>query len=239
MSARVTGAIAVAAAAAAFAVAAAPAAAAPTVHQLVVFKSGSFKQKTVRAKQAHVRVGHRRCTVGAATPLAALVTSHVAKIGLHDFGSCSSRARDASGLFVRKLGRDANSGQNGWVYKVGHKTGSAGAADPSGPFGRGKLRSGADVLWFYCRMQPSGSCQRTLWLDKVSARAGAVVVRVGAYNDQGKRIPAAGVTVHVGSATGVTGSTGTIRVAAGAGTHRVWADGRGYVRSFNGTAEVR
>jgi hypothetical protein len=235
MSGRVT---AVIAAAAALAVAA-PAAAAPAVHQLVVFRSGSFKQKTVRAKQTHARVGHRRCVVGAGTPLAALVRSRVAKIALHDFGSCSSRARDASGLFVRKLGPDANSGQNGWVYKVGHKGGSAGAADPSGPFGRGRLRSGADVLWFYCRMQPAGSCQRTLSLDKVNAQAGGVLVRVGAYNDQGKRIPAAGVTVHVGSATGVTDSSGTIRIAAPAGRHKVWADGGGYVRSFNTTAKVR
>lgn len=224
-------------AAAALAVAA-PAAAAPTVHQLVVFKSGSFKQKTVRAKQAHVRVGHKRCAVAAGTPLAALVRSRVAKLVLHDFGSCSSRARDASGLFVRKLGPDANSGQNGWVYKVGHKGGSAGAADPSGPFGHGRLHSGADVLWFYCRMQSSGSCQRTLSLDKVAGQAGAVFVQVGAYNDQGKRIPAAGVTVHVGSATGVTDSSGTVRITAPAGRHRVWADGHGYVRSFNTTAEV-
>jgi hypothetical protein len=236
MSARVTASI--AAAAAALAVAA-PAAAAPTVHQLVVFRSGSFKQKTVRAKEAHVRVGHKRCAVAAGTPLAALVTSRVAKIGLHDFGSCSSRARDGSGLFVRKLGPDANADQNGWVYKVGHKGGSAGAADPSGPFGHGRLRSGADVLWFYCRMQPSGSCQRTLSLDKVNAQTGGVLVQAGAYNDQGRRIPAVRVTVHVDSATGVTDSSGTVRIAAPAGRHKVWADGGGYVRSFNTTVEVR
>jgi hypothetical protein len=217
----------------------APVSAAPVVHQLVVFRSGSFKEKTVRAKQVRVRIGHKRCAVGAGTPLAALVTSRVAKITLRDFGSCSSRARDASGLFVRKLGPDANAGQNGWVYKVGHKGGSAGAADPSGPFGRGRLRSGADVLWFYCRMQPSGSCQRTLSIDSARAQPGAVVVRVGAYNDQGNRIPAAGVTVHVDSATGVTDSTGSARVAVGAGRHKVWADGGGYVRSFNTGVEVQ
>jgi hypothetical protein len=215
-----------------------PASAAPVVHQLVVFRSGSFKEKTVRAKQAHVRIGHKRCTVGAATPLAALVSSRVAKITLHDFGSCSSRARDASGLFVRKLGPDANRAQNGWVYKVGHKSGTAGAADPSGPFGNGKLKSGANVLWFYCRMQPSGSCQRTLSIDGTSAQPGAVLVRVGAYNDQGKRIPAAGVTIHVDSATGVTDSSGSARVAVSAGRHKVWAEGGGDVRSFNTTVEV-
>jgi hypothetical protein len=215
-----------------------PASAAPVVHQLVVFRSGSFKEKTVRARQTRVHVGHKRCAVGAATPLAALVSSRVAKITLRDFGSCSSRARDASGLFVRKLGPDANAGQNGWVYKVGHRGGSAGAADPSGPFGRGRLRSGADVLWFYCRMQSSGSCQRTLSIDGASAQPGAVVVRVGAYNDQGKRIPAAGVTVHVDSATGLTDASGGARVAVSAGRHKVWADGGGDVRSFNARVEV-
>jgi len=216
----------------------APASAAPVVHQLVVFRSGSFKEKTVRAGQVAVRVGHRRCVVGAATPLAALVSSRVAKLALRDFGSCSSRARDAGGLFVRKLGPDVNAGQNGWVYKVGHKTGSAGAADPSGPFGRGKLRSGADVLWFYCRMQSSGGCQRTLSIDRASAQPGAVLVRVGAYNDQGRRIPAAGVTVHLDSATGVTDSSGSVRIAAAAGRHKLWADGVGKVRTFDAMVEV-
>jgi hypothetical protein len=216
----------------------ASASAAPVVHQLVVFRSGSFKEKTVRAKQVRVHVGRRRYTVGAGTPLAALVSSRVATITLRDFGSCSSRARDASGLFVRKLGPDANAGQNGWVYKVGHKGGSAGAADPSGPFGRGRLRSGADVLWFYCRMQSSGSCQRTLSVDGATTQPGAVVVRVGAYNDQGKRIPAAGVAVHVDSATGVTDASGSARISASAGRHKLWADGGGYVRSFNTRVEV-
>jgi hypothetical protein len=212
----------------------------PKVNQLVVFRDGSFKEKTTRAKRVSVHLGHKRCIVGTGTPLAALVASRVAKVGLRDFGSCSRRARDAGGLFVRKLGPDANSGQDGWVYKVGRKSGTAGAADPKGPFGHGKLKFGAHVLWFYCHMQASGGCQRTLSFDEIDTQPpGALLVQVGAYNDQGKGIPAAGVTVHVDSASGVTDATGAVRIVAGVGKHKMYADGGGYVRTFDTTVEVQ
>jgi hypothetical protein len=211
----------------------------PQVRQLVVFRDGSFKEKTTRARRAAVHVGHRRCVLGVGTPLAALVVSRVARIGLHDYGRCSTRARDAAGLFVRKLGRDANAGQDGWVYKVGTRSGSAGGADPSGPFGHGKLHSGAHVLWFYCHMRGS-SCQRTLSFDQVDTQPpGGVAVHVGAYDDRGKEIPAAGVTVHVDAATGVTDASGVAHIAGGIGKHRMWADGGGYVRSFETTVELQ
>ncbi|HET9950071.1 MAG TPA: hypothetical protein VFQ22_14205, partial [Longimicrobiales bacterium] len=52
------------------ALAATPAeAAAPKVEQMVVFKSGAAKLKTLRARATHVRVGQRRCAVAAGTPL--------------------------------------------------------------------------------------------------------------------------------------------------------------------------
>jgi hypothetical protein len=211
----------------------------PTISQLVVFRDGSFKEKKVRAWRVAVHVGRRRCIVGPATPLAALVASRVARVTLRDFGHCSRRVRDAAGLFVRKLGSDANSGQDGWVYKVGHKTGSAGAADPSGPFGHGRLKYGAHVVWFYCHMQGS-SCQRTLSFDEVDTQPpGGLVVHVGAYDDRGKEIPAAGVTVHVDSATAVTDSSGVAHVTAGVGRHTMYADGGGYVRSFDTPVELQ
>jgi len=228
--------------AAAAAVAAAPAAASPgppRIHQLVVFRDGSFKEKNTRAREVRVRVGRKSCVVGQGTALSALVASRVAKVALHDYGSCSKRPRDASGLFVRKLGADANRGQDGWVYKVGHRTASAGAADPSGPFGNGRLKSGTGVLWFYCHMRGS-SCQRTLSFGKIDTRQpGSVSVHVRAYNDRGKGIPAAGVTVHVGSATATTDSGGVARIAASAGEHALFADGGGYVRSFKTRVDIR
>lgn len=211
----------------------------PVITQLVVFKDGSFKEKAARAKRVAVHIGHRRCLVPAGTPLAALVASKVTRIGLHDYGSCSKRARDASGLFVRKLGPDANRGQDGWVYKVGRKSGSAGAADPSGPFGHGKLKTGAHVLWFYCHMQ-GPSCQRTLGFDEVDTQPpGGLEVHVGAYDDRGRGIPAAGVTVHVDTITAVTDASGVAHIVAPVGRHTMYADGGGYVRSFDTSVELQ
>ena len=49
--------------------------------------------------------------------------------------SAAARAapRDGGGLFVESIRGDANRGQNGWVYKVGRRAATAGAADPGGP----------------------------------------------------------------------------------------------------------
>ncbi len=211
----------------------------PTITQLVVFRDGSFREKAVRTRRVAVHIGRRRCIVAPATPLGALVASRVAKIALRDFGHCSRRPRDAAGLFVRKLGPDANRGQDGWVYKAGHKTGSAGAADPSGPFGHGKLKNGAHVLWFYCHMQGS-SCQRTLSFDEIDTQPpGGLVVHVGAYDDRGKEIPAAGVTVHVDAVTAITDASGIAHLTAAVGQHTMYADGGGYVRSFDTPVELQ
>jgi hypothetical protein len=218
-----------------------PAAAAggsPGVSQLVVFRDGSAKEKTVHARRVTVRVNGRSCALPVGTPLAALAASRVAPIGFKDFGSCSRRARDASGLFVRSLGPDANAGEDGWVYKVAHKLGTAGAADPTGPFGHGLLRSRSQVLWFYCHFQ-NGSCQRTLSFARISSASGQVTVQLRAYNDQGRGVPAAGATVHLDSAAAVTGADGSATFATSAGTHRLYADQPGRIRSFTARVVVR
>jgi hypothetical protein len=219
--------------------AAAAAGAPPSVSQLVVFRDGSVKEKSVRAKRVTVRVKGRSCALPAATPLAALAASKVAPIGFRDFGSCSRRTRDAGGLFVRSIGPDGNAGQDGWVYKVGRKLGTAGAADPTGSFGHGLLKARAQVLWFYCHFQ-SGSCQRTLSFTQVAiSTPGQVRVSVRAYNDEGRGVPAAGATVHVDSVTAVTGADGSATVAAPAGAHRIYADETGRIRSFTTRVVVR
>jgi hypothetical protein len=140
---------------------------------------------------------------------------------------------------VRKIGPDANAGQDGWVYKVGRRTGTAGAADPAGPFGHGRLKYGAHVLWFYCHMQ-GPSCQRTLSFTQIQTEPpGALLVHVGAYNDRGRGIPAAGVIVHVDSVTGTTDANGAVRIVTTPGTHTMYADGGGYVRTFQTKVEVQ
>jgi hypothetical protein len=210
---------------------AAHAASSPLVHQLVVFRSGAAVVKNVTAAQVTVSAGSKRCAVGAGTPLAALARSRVAKLGIHDYGSCSRSPRDAGGLYVRSIGHDAGRGQNGWVYKVGQKLAPAGAADPAGPFGNGRLKNGAQVTWFYCRYDNRvHGCQRTLGVT-VAPAAGGMRVTVKAYDDQARAVPAAGAAVHAGTATATTDSNGNASLSVPAGSYAVYADGAAGVRS--------
>jgi hypothetical protein len=215
---------------AALAAPSAAAAAPPTVEQMVVFRAGDAVTRTVKAKRVRVRVAGRRCAAGEGTALAALVRSHIGRLRLHDYGSCSSRPRDGAGLFVRAIRGDRNRGQDGWVYKVGRRGATAGAADPSGPFGRGRIRSGRRVTWFYCRLR-DGGCQRTLELQ-ARPEDGAVAVTVRGYDDAGRGVPIAGATVSTAAVSGVTAADGTVRLELPAGNHRLVAEKDGLVRSF-------
>lgn len=214
--------------------AAAPAAAAaPRVDQLVVFRSGAASQKPVDAHATRVRVSRRTCAVGGATPLAGLVNSRIATLRLKDYAACSKRAADAGGLFVAGIGRDRNRGSDGWVYKVGNVLGTAGAADPSGSFGSGRLRAGARVTWYWCRVtKADGGCPQTLTVTRVSAANGTLTVRVRRYDDHGRAKPAAGARLHVGGAEAVADANGLARIAVASGTHSVWAEQPGRIRSF-------
>jgi hypothetical protein len=205
-------------------------AAPPTVEQMVVFRDGDAVTRTVKAKEVRVKVGRTRCAAGQGTALAALARSHVGRLGLRDFGSCSLRARDGAGLFVESIAGERNRGQNGWVYKVGHRSASAGAGDPGGPFGRGRLRSRQRVTWFYCRMQ-EGGCQRTLALT-ARARPGVVDVSVRAYDEEGRGIAAEGAVVTAAGVSATTAADGTAQLALPAGIHRLVAEKDGLVRSF-------
>jgi hypothetical protein len=209
---------------------------APTVRQMVVFRDGSAVTKEVRARKALLRVGTRRCTAGAGTALAALARSRVGRLRLRDFGSCSRRPRDGAGLFVSGIGPDRNRGQNGWAYKVGRRGATAGAADPSGAFGNGRLRAGQRVTWFYCRLGPRG-CQRSLQV-RVRAEPGALVAAVRGYDDEGKGVPVEGASVRAGGAVALTGADGTARLTLVAGLYRVAATKEGLVRSFAERVEV-
>jgi hypothetical protein len=204
---------------------------APVVTQMVVFKSGRAVTKRVSTRGVRVRVRRRRCAVASRTALAALVRSRIGRIRLRDFGSCSRRARDGAGLFVRAIRRDRNRGRNGWVYKVGHRAATAGAADPTGPFGTGRrLRRGQRVVWFYCVLSGS-TCQRTLSI-RTRVAPGALVVKVAGYDDEGRGEVIPGATVHAGRSTGLTGADGRARLALSPGRYRVYAEKDGLVRSF-------
>jgi hypothetical protein len=216
-------------------VAAAPAEA--KIKQTVVFRSGKALTKSVSTRGLKVKVRRKRCAVAGRTPLAALFRSHPGRIVLKDFGSCSRNPRDAGQLFVRSIRHDKNKGRRGWEYKVGHKAGTTGAADPSGPFGNGRrLRNGQRVVWFYCVLRSSG-CQRTLELRATPATGGLGVKVVG-YDDDGHGVAVGGATVEAGGTSAVTGADGRAHVALAAGSYRVFARKKGLVRSFTERATV-
>ena len=84
----------------------------------------------VTLKPRTAAVAGRRCSIGSNTPLSALAGTGVS-FRLHDYGACSRRARDAGSLYVRRIGSERARGADGWVYKVGRRSGSSGAADPA------------------------------------------------------------------------------------------------------------
>lgn len=211
-------------------------AAAPKVRQLVVFRDGSAASETVSTRATRMRVEGRRCTAGDRTALAALVRSRPGRLRVRDFGACSTRARDGGGLFVQAIRRDQNRGSNGWVYKVGRRAATAGAADPGGPFGRGRLRAGQRVTWFYCRLQ-RGGCQRTLELEW-RAEPGTLVATVRGYDDEARGVAVEGATVRAGGVSALTDASGEARLPLPAGRYRAVAEKDGLVRSFAERVEV-
>jgi hypothetical protein len=210
-------------------------AAAPKVKQLVVFRSGEALQKTTSTRQATVTVAGRRCAAGDGTALAALVHSRPGRLRLRDFGACSLRPRDSASLLVTGIRSDRNRGQRGWVYKVGRRAATAGAADMTGPFGRGRLRAGQRVTWFYCAR--AADCQRTLAL-RTAPMAGGVVVTVRGYDDAGDGAPIEGASVSASGVTGLTAADGRVQMVLPPGTHRLVARKDGLVRSFTERVEV-
>jgi hypothetical protein len=210
---------------------------APVVEQMVVFRSGRAVFRRVSSRGLRARVGRKRCAVAGATALAALLRRPPGRVRLLDFGSCSRRPRDGGGLFVRGIGPDLNRGQDGWVYKVGRRAATAGAADPAGPFGRGRLRANQRVTWYFCRLV-QGGCQRTLAL-KVTPEPGGVAVTVTGHDDEGRGIRVAGATVRLGAAAQVTDASGVARFAVDPGTYRALAERPGMVRSFTERVVVR
>jgi hypothetical protein len=210
-------------------------AAAPRVQQMVVFRDGHALAKRVSTAATTVSVGGRRCAVGERTPLAALARSRPGRLRIRDFGACSSRPSDAAGLLVTGIGPDRNRGQRGWVYKVGRRAATAGAGDPGGPFGHGRLRAGQRVTWFYCVR--ATDCQRTLEL-RAKPTTGGIVATVRGYDDAGDGVPVEGASVSGGGVTGLTAADGRVQLALSPGTHRLVARKDGLVRSFTERVEV-
>ena len=210
-------------------------AAAARVKQLVVFPGGDALQRSTSTRHVTVNVRGRHCAAGDGTALAALVRSKLGMLRLRDFGSCSTNPRDSAGLLVTGIRSDRNRGQRGWVYKVGHRAATAGAGDTGGPFGRGRLRAGQRVTWFYCLR--ATDCQRTLGLT-ASVFRGGVAAEVRGYDDAGDGIPIAGATVTASGVSGVTDAEGRVQLELHPGFQRLVARKGGLVRSFTKLVEV-
>jgi hypothetical protein len=224
-------------------------AAGPSVTSMIVGTGGSIlsRSQTVTAGATTVHVGGKHCAVAAGPPLAVLAA--VRRRGgpgfaVRDYGRCGSSPVNSGQLFVYSLGGERNSGQSGWVYKVDRVSGSAGAGDPSGPKGDGRrLRSGAHVLWFWCKAS-GGGCQRTLDVTPAAptvSRGGSINVTVTGYDNEGRGTPAVGAVATLGSDFASTGAGGeaTLIAPSTPGRYSLNASRPGLVPSFPETIVVR
>ena len=223
--------------------------AAPVVESMVVGIGGAIvsSARPVRASAGTVAVGRRRCAVAAATPLAVLAGLRRAggpSYTLHDYGRCGRAPAGSGQLFVSTVAGERNRGQSGWEYKVDGEAGSTGAADPSGPRGDGRrLRTGAQVLWFWCQAQ-AGGCQRSLEVLSTSATAtpgSSLVVTVRGRDNEGRSSAVAGAVVTLGGDLVSTDANGNATLIAppAPGSYTLSASRTGLVPSFPGTIVVR
>ena len=213
----------------------------PRVQVMVVGRTRLWKAATfVYSRPFTALVAGRRCAVVGGTPLATLEAARRLagpSFHLRDFGACSLRPAESSGLFVDRVGFDYNRGRDGWVYKVDRRAGTASAGGLAGPFGTGRrLRAGQRVTWFYCRLG-FGGCQRTLDLYVPVRRPAAgsqLAVHVHSYDDLARGHSAAGATVSLAGARAVTdaGGNATLPVPATSGPQRVYAGQPGLVPAF-------
>jgi hypothetical protein len=221
------------------------------VDVMVVGTGGALVEATkLRARPTVVRAAGRTCKVAGSTPLAALAPAlrrTDTRWHVRDFGTCERRRAGSSAqLFVDRVDGDRNRGQDGWVYKVNDLARSVGAADVSG----GRLRSGDRVLWFFCALDAgSASCQRSLRVlpaARKGATGSALRVRVLAYDNERRSVPAGGARVAlsrrggVAEATVVADASGVASVPLGApGRHVIAATAAGAVPSFPVAVGVR
>ena len=206
-------------------IAAADAAAAPSVQMMVVGRTKTlFGPRDVKLRAGRAKVGHRHCAVPGGTAVAGLLAARLAP-RVSDLAGC-----DPASMFVTGIRHDANHGQAGWEYKVGHAAPSFGAGDPGG-----RLRSGEQLLWFWCLR--ASSCQRTLSVT-TQVRGRMDQFHVVGYDDNGHGRAISGATVHVGALKKVTNSHGWTSASLAPGQYQVFATKSGMVRSFSSKVGV-
>ncbi len=226
----------------------------PAVEIMIVGKNGRvlLPARSVTVAPATIHVEGHSCVVPAGTPLAALADlarQHVhAPFALHAYSPCDTNPASAEGLFVTTVDGVHQSAAesktyNGWVYKVGNRSGTAGAGSEQGPFGNGrKLTNGQDVMWFWC-VYHGEVCASTLGVAPARTRVAAgskLAVRVYSYDEKGKAKSAAGATITLGneSAVAASGGSAKIDVPLRPGRYRLSAHERGLVTAFQRTITV-
>lgn len=217
--------------------------------QVMVVGAGNvilFRATAISAPPTTVKTAHGNCAVAEGTPLGALAILNRfggPSFALRDYGHCTGSPADSGQLFVSSLDGETGHGQNGWEYKVNGRSGSTGAADPSGPFGNGhKIASGSKVLWFWCESF-GGGCQRTLEVSTPASvgRGSSLGVKVVGYDNNGNPKPMSGARVTLGASSVLTGSSGraTLRAPSHGGSAVVHASRAGSVPSFPAIVNVR
>ncbi|HXD53198.1 MAG TPA: hypothetical protein VN618_00450 [Solirubrobacteraceae bacterium] len=186
------------------------------------------------------------CGIALGTPLGALVARRRTgglPFAVRDYGHCTRSPANSGQLFVYSYDGETNHGQNGWEYKVNNRSGTAGAADPAGPFGNGHvLAPGSQLLWFWCQSF-AGGCQRTLGVvgPKTVSRGSSFTVTIEGYDNDGRGIPMSGARVSFAGASAVTRAGGrvTFRAPSRAGIVSVRATRSGSVPAFPKPIVVR
>ncbi len=196
-------------------------AAGPRVRAMVVAPSGSVVAGVKSVRLDAFRRG--RCRIREGLPLGVL---HFLRVGYRARGGCES-------LYVFQVRGWRERGAGGWVYKVGTRGGTASASDPSGPFGSGRIRSGAEVVWFWCRR--ALRCQRSLKVtgERRVRRGGRIRFRVRGYDDFGRSRVIRNARVTVGRARARTNRRGLVTIRfVRRGLFRLRASKRGLVPAF-------
>ncbi len=209
--------------------AAAPAdAAGPRVRAMVVSKAGNVVAGVRSVRLDAFRLG--RCRVREGLGLGVL---HFLRVPFRARGGCESK-------YVFQVRGEREQGRGGWVYKVGTRGATAAATDPSGPFGSGRIRSGAEVVWFWCRR--ALRCQRSLKVtgERRVRVGGRIRFRVRGYDDFGRSRVIRGARVSVGRARARTDRRGLVTIRfSRRGLFRLRASKRGLVPAFPIGVRVR
>ena len=214
------------------AVAAAPPAAADArakVRVMVVGKSAVLAgPQRVALKARTARVAGKRCSIGRATPLSVLAGTGV-PFRLQDYGACSAGRATPARSTSAGSAPTARAGTDGWVYKVGRRAGSGGAADPGrlvrhrAAAARGPAGALVLVRQGRRRLLPADARGHARAHARGAGRGALVTVR--GYDDSGAGVPVEGAVVNLGESTALTGA-GRRRDRDGARGRRPPAAGR-------------